>query len=379
MAAAVDTINVCHISPLHNTKGGITTVVTSYAESTDWPVQCSFVESHRDGSRAQKLVHMLRAFKQALQLCLTRRIDIVQVHVGDFPSVYRKMLVTLPFFTLSRCRHILHMHGAAFLTEYAQQNGFSRWLVRWYIAQFDLVIALSEQWQTDLQQHFTIRDTLVLPNAVEVPALLPARDPSQSRIFVFLGLIGARKGIFNLLQSLRDLAVRGSWPKLRIGGNGEVNRLKATLAEYGLEDNVEYLGWLSGAARSAVMETSHVLILPSYAEGAPMSVIEGMSAGMPIISTRVGALPEMVEDGASGFLVEPGDMAGLADAIERLNTDSALWERMSRRSHQIAVERFSLTAHKRTLLGVYQSLLRARPADRVSEGTSSKSDALHER
>ena len=357
MATTSDKITVCHVSPLRNTKGGITSVVMSYAASTDWPIDCSFVEPHRDGTGAQKFIHMIRAFGQAFLFCFARKIDIVQVHVGDFPSIYRKMLVTLPFFLLLRCRRILHMHGAAFLTEYGRQSSFGRWLVRAYISRFDLVIALSEQWKTDLQSYFDIEQVLVLPNAVEVPENLPIRQIPEERIFLFLGLIGARKGVFDLLKSIRKLAEQDCRPPLRICGNGDVEKLESDIREYGLDDKIRYLGWLTGAARSQVMETSHVLILPSYAEGAPMSVLEGMAAGMPIISTRVGALPEMVEDGISGFLIEPGDIPALATAIERLHSDANLWTQMSQRSYQIARERFSLAAHKRNLLAAYRSLL----------------------
>jgi len=350
-------ITVCHISPLRNTRGGVTSAVMNYVAAHDWPVAGCYIESHRDGSKLQKFFHMLRAFGRALALCGSRQIDVMHAHVGDFPSIYRKMLVTWPFFAFARCQRILHMHGAAFLSEYERQPAMGRWLVRRFIGKFDLVIALSEQWRSDLQARFAISRILVLPNAVEVPPETPQRDLSVPRVFLFLGLIGARKGVFDLLQAASDLAAVDIAFTLRIGGSGDTERLHTVVEHRDLTGIVTYLGWIEGAARDAIMRTSHVLVLPSYAEGAPMAVIEAMASGMPIIATRVGAIPELVEDGTSGLLIEPGDIAALAAAMERLARDDALWAQMAARSHAIAQDRLSLAAHKTILLAAYRTLL----------------------
>ena len=359
-------ITVCHISPLHNTRGGVTSAVMNYVEANDWPVAGCFIESHCDGTTLQKFFHMVRAFGRALVLCRSRQIDVMHAHVGDFPSIYRKMLVTWPFFAFCRCQRILHMHGAAFLNEYERQPAIGRWLVRRFLGKFDLVIALSEQWRSDLQARFVVSQFLVLPNAVEVPAETPPRDMSAPRAFLFLGLIGARKGVFDLLQAVRDLAAKNLEAQdaaftLRIGGNGDTGALHAAIDTYNLAGIVTCLGWIEGAVRDTIMRTSHVLVLPSYAEGAPMAVIEAMSSGMPIIATRVGAIPELVEDGKSGLLIEPGDVAALTAMMDRLARDDALWRQMSTRSHAIAQDRFSLALHKTSLLAAYRSLLKEGP------------------
>ena len=351
-------ITVCHISPLRRTRGGVSTAVMNYVGTATWPVTTLHIESHRDGTVAQKFWHMMRAFARALMLSLSsRRIDVVHAHVGDFPSIYRKMLVTAPFFALKRGRRILHMHGAAFLSEYDRQPRFARWLVRRFLSRFDLVIALSDRWRADLLSRFALEHVLVLPNAVSVPPELTPRDLSGPRTFVFLGLIGARKGVFDLMDAARDLAAGDTAFTLRIGGNGDSTKLQAAIEAYGLAQTVTCLGWVEGAARDDIMRSSQVLVLPSYAEGAPMAVIEAMASGMPIIATRVGAIPELVDHGHSGLLIEPGYIAALTAAMATLAGDDALWTRMASASHAIARDRLSLPAHKAALLASYRSLL----------------------
>ncbi len=330
----------------------------SYVAATDWPVSICHIEPHRDGTPMQKLWHVLRAFARALVLSLSsRRFDVLHVHIGDFPSLYRKMLVAWPLFAFARCPSVLHMHGAAFLAEYARQPAFGRWLARRFIARFDLVIALSDQWRADLVARFTIARIIALPNAVPVPAEPPPRDLAAPRAFLFLGLIGARKGVIDLVQAAHGLAAQDASFTLAIGGNGDSTRLCAVIKAYDLAQRVTYLGWIDSAARDRIIRTSHVLVLPSYAEGAPMAIIEAMAAGMPIIATRVGAIPELVEHGHNGLLIEPGDVDALTAAMATLARDPDLCAQMGARSHAIAHERLSLPAHKTALIAAYRSLL----------------------
>jgi len=349
-------VTVCHISPFTKTKGGITTVLTSYACAEDEAISFRFVESHRDGSLSQKIAQMLHAIIHAIRLRLFDNIDIAQVHVGDFPSLYRKMLVSLPFFIFYPGKTILHLHGAAFLTEYGRQPRLGRWMARCFIHRFDLVIVLSEKWKFDLESVFKLRSVLVLPNAVDIPKEYPTRNLTLPRRFLFLGSIGARKGVFDLIKasSVVNSAVESF--SVKVGGNGDSLKLISAIRQYELMEVINYIGWVTSSVRHEAFMDSHVLILPSYAEGAPMSVIEGMAMGMPIISTKVGAIPEMVKDGYNGILVEPGDLQGLADAMITLCMNNTLAEDMGRRSYEIAKSNYSFDTHFRNLSAAYFKL-----------------------
>jgi glycosyltransferase involved in cell wall biosynthesis len=92
----------------------------------------------------------------------------------------------------------------------------------------------------------------------------------------------------------------------------------------GISDAVALPGWVTGAEKEAWMQRASVFVLPSYAEGMPMSLLEAMAAGIPTVSTAVGSVPEVVTDGVNGFLMAPGDTAALAKLLGRLLRDAGL-------------------------------------------------------
>ena len=83
-----------------------------------------------------------------------------------------------------------------------------------------------------------------------------------------------------------------------------------------LDEMVKFVGWVSGDAKSKILSTTDILVLPSYYEGLPISVLEAMSYAMPVITTPVGGIPEVVTDGVEGTLFTPGDKASLTQTID---------------------------------------------------------------
>src|SRR5206468_805374 len=92
-------------------------------------------------------------------------------------------------------------------------------------------------------------------------------------------------------------------------------------AELGLADRVDVTGWVGAAETDALLAGAHLLLLPSREEGLPMSVLEAIARGIPVVTTPVGAIPDVVQDGVQGLVVEPGDSGALAAAIAELLAD----------------------------------------------------------
>jgi glycosyltransferase involved in cell wall biosynthesis len=162
---------------------------------------------------------------------------------------------------------------------------------------------------------------------------------------LYAGTIDERKNVLDLLRAL--VIVRRVMPhvRLRVAGRATseayYRKVQHFVAAQGLESNVECLGLQDRAHLMREYAHCMAVILASRQETAPMAVIESMAAGKPVVATRVGGVPDLVEDGRSGFVVEPGDVAGFARCIVELSTDKDLRRRMGRRSRQLA-ERFRL-------------------------------------
>src|SRR5437763_291119 len=143
----------------------------------------------------------------------------------------------------------------------------------------------------------------------------------KPNLALFLGHLEAAKGIYDLLDALAG--VRSAVPDVRLACAGDGDRIGvARYAEnLGIAEAVKFTGWVGPSGKRALLEHAAVFALPSYEEALPVSLIEAMSAGVPVVATPVGGIPEVVADNTSGFLVAPGDKGALERARRRLLVD----------------------------------------------------------
>ena len=134
---------------------------------------------------------------------------------------------------------------------------------------------------------------------------------------LFLGRLEAQKGIYVLLDAVARLDPNLEW-SLLIGGSGEKKKVQARIDELGIGHKTSLLGWVEGARKAELLDTAMALILPSFAEGLPMSMLEAMAHSTPVVATPVGGIPDLLEDGNEGILVPQGNADRLAEAITYL-------------------------------------------------------------
>jgi glycosyltransferase involved in cell wall biosynthesis len=149
------------------------------------------------------------------------------------------------------------------------------------------------------------------------------------------------------------------------GAGPQENALRKLVAAQHLR-HVHFVGPVRGATRMSVLERADVFVLPSYAEGLPYALLESMAAGVPAIATRVGAIPDLVDDGVSGVLIEPRSARTLAAAICRLAGDRGALERMGRASRAAITARYSIGRLAAELCGVYEDLCARAARQRVA-------------
>ena len=184
---------------------------------------------------------------------------------------------------------------------------------------------------------------VVIPNWIDCSGYDPRLRPSATVTFVFLGWCEAAKGIRDLMQASRKLAAESIPFRLEIGGGGsQLEWLIQARSEMNLTDSVNIHGWVHGEKKKALLEVGDVLVLPSYSEGLPNSVLEGMAAGMAVIATPVGGIPSLVQHGENGLLVPVGDVTALANAMTTLALDPERRWAMGQRSAEKARERHDI-------------------------------------
>ncbi len=352
---------VLMIGPEPRVGGGISAVAGMILDST-LPSRCRLTYL-AEGTRAggvSKLRRSLAALVGEISLLARRQVDVVHLQVGGGSSFYRHTLY-LALARLAGRPVLFHWHipgdaGAA--TEVTGGNPLQGWLVRRALRSATVVLVLSESWQAALSGLIPTGAAnstrlVALHNPVDCTAIYPTADPGQrsDATVLFLGDFSQRKGVRDLLAAVPAVVVRHPAARFVITGGDPPPDVAALAA--GLGDGVTFAGWVRGDEKLALLQEAALLALPSYAEGVPIAVLEAMAAGLPVVTTPVGGIPDLIGDGRNGLLVQPGDIPALAAAINRLLDDPVLRSAMGGLNRQRVVAEYDVPRYGDRLLALY--------------------------
>jgi len=173
------------------------------------------------------------------------------------------------------------------------------------------------------------------------------KDKSEPGRILYVGSITEVKDLLTLLRAHRRLcalSAGGATPQLCIAGRATSadydRRVRAFVHEHALDDRVTFMGLLTRERLLREYARASVVALPSLRENAPMAIIEAMAAAKPVVATRVGGVPDLVEDGATGFMVDAGDDEGMSQRLAQIIGDRALARAFGQRARHDARERF---------------------------------------
>lgn len=247
-----------------------------------------------------------------------RRPSVIHLNLTQRGSTWR----ALPVMSLARAGRVpvfLALHSSEYRTFTAGLSPRRLEAVRWLFRSADAVAVLGDGWADYALDELRVpEDRLhVVPNAVPGPELLRTREPGPPRL-LFLGQVGRRKGTSDLLEALARPEVLAHPWRLTVAGDGEVEAHARQAEALGLGDRVDFTGWLGPDDVARELHAADVFVLPSHAEGLPLAVLEAMAHGLAVVTTPVGAIPEVIDHGDTGLLVPPGDPAALASELTRL-------------------------------------------------------------
>jgi glycosyltransferase involved in cell wall biosynthesis len=283
------------------------------------------------------LVHNVRRRPWLAPLLVVSMILAVRRACRSADLVHAHWLAAGAICVLARRPFVLTLHGSGTAGRFADLELARRFprLVRWIVRRARTVICVSEA-LAEAARRCGGRDVRTIPNGVTLPAALG--EEAQPAEVLFAGRLSAEKGIPELVAATEDL-------NLVVAGDGPLRHLVPDALGFVPHDELERL-----YARAAVV------VLPSYREGLPLCVLEAMAHGRPVVASAVGGIPELVEDGVTGYLVEPGDVAGLRAALEKLLADPALRRRMGRAARERVAERCSWDRVTTATLDAYGAL-----------------------
>ncbi|MGZ5045872.1 MAG: glycosyltransferase family 4 protein [Usitatibacter sp.] len=349
------------IGPRRDVRGGISAMVNVYfAHGLFERWNARYLATHRDGPKALKAWQAARSLAVFLAWLLGGRVALLHVNIASDASFWRKSLFIVPA-RLMRVPYVLHMHGGSFMDFYRARSGPVRGFIRWIYGGARSVIALSEEWRAALLEMQPASRVTVIANPIDIPPWQARLDGSPPRV-LFLGVIRERKGVHDLLRAWPAIVARVPGARLVLAGAGDVGEARALAHELGIADSVETPGWIVGEEKARLLREAWAFTLPSHWEALPMSVLEAMAAGVPVVATRVGGVPAAIDPGRTGILLEPRDVAGLARELTALLTDTHARRRMGEAARRSARERFSADVLVPRLEALWSGIVSGAPA-----------------
>jgi glycosyltransferase involved in cell wall biosynthesis len=216
----------------------------------------------------------------------------------------------------------------------------------------------------------------VVPNGVDIEKLVRQKDretlraalrwDEQDLVVISVGRLEPVKGHFTLIQAAPEIietvsrSVKKSTVRFLLAGDGSMKeRLAAESERLGISRHVHFAGHRDDVG--AVLFTGDLFVMPSVNEGMGLAIVEAMACGLSVVASRVGGIPEVVEDGVSGVLVPPSDAVALAAACSELLLDPAARERMGDEGAKRARDRFDITTAVENTAAVYRELMESAP------------------
>jgi glycosyltransferase involved in cell wall biosynthesis len=336
--------------------GGVRAVVQGYLDAGLFErFEGAYVATHRSGGPWIKIRFALSGWLRIAIALFRLDAPLVHVMLASRASFWRKSVVCLMARAAGR-PYLLHVHGAEFDRFYHCESGaLTRRFVRYIFAHAALVIALSEQWRGELRRVYPHSRIEVLHNAVPLPDPVARASAAHgnAETILFLGELGRRKGTHDLLLAFSRIAADRPRMRLVCAGDGDIDGSRALAAQLGIQDRAAFPGWLEADRKRAALAGATIFALPSYAEGMPMALLDAMAWGIPVVTSTVGGIPQVVQNELNGLLVTPGDIDAIAAALVRLVEDAPLRARLGHAARATIEREFSLDAAIERLTAIY--------------------------
>lgn len=337
-------------------------------------IELSADDSQVGKFRWTKLYRLLLFIMRILYARIVLRPQVLYYAPAGFPrtTILRDAAVLCavrPFFS----KTVLHFHTCGYHELYTQLPGWQRWLFRRGIFHADGAIRLSTL-APDNGQNLCARQEYVVPNGVDDLG----RDIASTRIarpitehapltVLFVAALSESKGLWVLIDACAKMVNQGIPVRLHVMGRFDDGDFEAgthrKVAMLKLNSTVRFLGELGGAAKIAAFAEADVLCHPTFHDAFPLVIVEAMACGLPVVATRWTSIPTIVDDGKTGYLVEPHNSDAAADRLACLSKDAELRVRMGAAGRRKFLREFTMTRHLERMRGVFLDVAGVAEAD----------------
>jgi glycosyltransferase involved in cell wall biosynthesis len=299
-----------------------------------------------------RLIRLLASPFTLAAMLLSERADIVHINTSLNRRAYWRDLLYLIVARLSCTRDIYQVHGGDLPLQFVRHNRFLGALLRASLSLAEVIVVLAQCELEAYRGFIPDADIRVIPNAIDCAPYSAiqrqSHDAPAALRLIYIGRLSRQKGLFEALNGFCLARKEGVEATLVIAGSGpDEDALRQLVERLALSSAVTFAGPLFDEAKTALLAGADVLLFPTYAEGLPYALLECMAAGVPAITSRVGAIPDVVVEDVHGIFVIPRTINGIAQAISRLAGDRALLTQMgaacrTRIATRYSVQRFAM-------------------------------------
>ncbi len=349
--------NIVMIGPNSDSKGGIGSVVNVYREGglfQDWNI--TYLTTHSDGGIFRKITCLVISFMKFLGMLFLGKIGLVHVHSASRNSFWRKSIFLL-LAILFKVTIVFHLHGGGFINFYEDEsNAFAKKFIKYILDKSHCIIVLTKSWVVELSKITDNKNIVIVNNSVAGTTDQYQENSSKVLSLLFLGKLVPEKGLYELIEAFAQLKEKYADLQLYIGGNGDQKAYIEFAEKFDIESSVTFVGWVDGDRKNQLLSDCTLFVLPSYTEGLPVSILEAMAAGKPVVATQVGGIPDTITDGAEGLLVQSANVKQLYSALEELLSDPERRQAMGTAGIARVKSEFSAEKTFRQLSDIYKSL-----------------------
>lgn len=321
-------------------------------------IELRFVENVADiGSvNMSKIYKMLTIGAKIIKNMITFKPDFVYLTLSPVGGAFYRDVLYVAILKLFRKNIVYHLHGKGI-----KNNLGSWWKKRIYKFVFSntTVIHLSPILENDIKG-LSYKKIYFVSNGIEKANYELKEKQNETTQLLFLSNLFVSKGLWVLVEACRLLKQKGLYFKLNIVGkeaNIGFDELNKKILELELENHINVLGGKYGYEKYEILNNCDALIHPTCNDSFPLVLLEVMQFGLPIVSTYEGAIPEIVDDGVTGFLVPQKDSDALAQKIEILIKDKELREKMGQAGREKFLEKYTLEKFEQNMKKVFKEVV----------------------
>lgn len=338
------------IGSARESSGGVSSAIRQIERLPVWKeYSCRWIGTQIQRNYLWKIWYAVKSWFTAFFVIW--KYDIVHFHtVPDLIC----LVIQFPVFLIAlswRKKIVMHVHMGNQLAHHTANR-----LFLWHLRRADTVILLAKKWQRLFAESFPSIHTpaTYLYNICDIPASVT--HVKRDRRIIMVGYMDDNKAPDILLRAWKMICRRYPDWNIYMLGNGDVERFRKMSIEMNLQDSVHFTGYITGAEKHSLTNTAAIHVLCSYEEGFPMVVLEAWGNGTPVITTPVGGLPDVIEEGKNCITFPFGNAEALAEKISYLIEHEDVREYMSEYEQKFVRKYFAPELIDEKLRSIYERL-----------------------